>query len=228
MDEVGHITLKRMEKVQFYNNWLFSFIKPHINAPILEVGCGIGVFTKKLTDIGDTHAIDIHKYYISKTKKAAPKATVGKGDIEKGQLFFKQKKFNTIINLNVLEHIKDDKKALKNMNKLLKPKGKLILLTPAHKYAFSPLDKNLGHYRRYTKKELSQKFIDAGFDIETVRYLNVIGLFGWFLNGKILRRKVIPTSSLKIFRIISAPFLFIEKLLPIPFGLSIFIVGVKK
>lgn len=236
MDKVGHTTLERMNQAKHYNTWLFAFIRPYIKEPILEVGCGIGTFTKEFVNFGETYAIDIQKLYIKQTKKHVTKAKVGVGDIEKGKYFFapmggrsaRNKKFNTIVNLNVLEHIKDDEKALKNMYKLIQPKGKLVLLTPAHSFAYTNVDKNLGHYRRYTKKSLSDKFQKAGFNVIDVKYLNWFGLLGWFVTGKILRAKIIPSSNLRLFNILSRPLLFIEKFIHPPFGLSVFIVGQKQ
>src|SRR3989344_110632 len=182
MDKTGHATLDVMNTAKGYNDWLFSLLKPYLNGDILEVGCGIGNFTKKLTGFGKVTAIDIDNLYVKKTAKVASHARVGFGDIENAKYFFSNKKFDVIINLNVLEHIENDSIALRNMYKLLKPNGRLVLLTPAHMFAYGEIDKNLGHFRRYSKHELESKFAGAGFRVKYIRLINWLGLIGWFIS----------------------------------------------
>lgn len=231
-DTVGEHTLNVMEKAQDYNKWLTSLMRPFIGQNILEAGAGIGNFSKVLEKYGKLVAIDYNLDYVKKLKMH--KFDAGFGDIEKGKFFFKNlpaqagKKFDTIINLNVLEHIKDDQAVLNNFYDLLEEKGRVILLTPAHQIAFSDIDKNLGHYRRYSKEELESKFLKAGFTIKYSRYLNPLGLLGWFVSGKILRKKQLETGQLSVFNFISKPFLFLEKFMNAPLGLSVFIVAEKE
>lgn len=224
MDIVGQETLEVMRKADKYNRWILSFLRPHLRGKILEIGAGIGNFSKLLSDFGEVTAIDFNKDYISELKKQNINAFWG--DIEKGEYkFSKSYRFDTIISLNVLEHIKEDQKSLVNAHKLLNPGGKLLLLTPAHRQAYSVLDKNLGHYRRYTKKSLAKKIKSVGFEVKDVRYLNLIGLLGWYVSGKIMGKDQLSTSQLKIFDIVSTPLLMLEKLVRLPLGLSVFVVA---
>lgn len=229
MDIVGAETLKRMDTARFYNEEIFSLAKPFLKGDILEVGCGIGSFTEKLISVGNVTAIDIEKYYISKTKKALGKrAHVGFGDIEKGKYFFdSSKRFDSIICLNVLEHIQNDTKTLQNIYSLLRKKGTVFLLTPAHPAFFGSLDKGLGHARRYTKSDVRAKFLKAGFKVKRVYYFNSFGGLGWFLNSKLLRRKILPRHQLKVFSIVGRIPLFFEKFVKPPFGLSVVIIASK-
>lgn len=224
-DIVGQETLDVMQKAVFYNKWLYSWIRPYLGEKILEAGAGTGNFSVLLDKAGNLTAVDYQKNYIKKLKDR--KINAGFGDLEKGKFFFKSKKFDTIVNLNVLEHIKDDQKTLKNFYNLLEPGGRVVLLTPAHQFAYSDIDKNLGHYRRYTKEDLTKKFKKAGFEILEVKYLNILGLIGWFTAGKILNKKQLETSQISIFNYLSKPLLFIEKIISLPFGLSVFIVARK-
>lgn len=236
MSSIGGYTLQVMKLAGWYNNWLFSHVAPNLKGKILEVGAGIGNFTSLLAKKGQVWAIDVEKDYISDLKKKfGGKVKVGYGDIEKDKYFFKrhlpagrQGKFETIVCMNVLEHIKDDRKALKNMNKLLKKGGRLVLLVPAHSFAYGTLDENLGHFRRYSKKELSEKLEKAGLGIEKLNFLNFLGIWGWFMNAKILNEPTLPGNQLKIFDVLSRPFLFLEKFIEPPFGLSVLVVAKKK
>ncbi len=130
--------------------------------------------------------------------------------------------------MNVLEHIKDDKKALSNMFNLLNHGGKLILLVPAHQWAFGRIDKGLGHFRRYSKNEVVNKLHDSRFLIQDSRYLNWLGLIGWFVNAKIFKSKILPAGQLGIFDLVARPFLMIENFISPPFGLSVLVIGEKE
>lgn len=215
--ETGHETLEIMSKAVWYNNWLLLQISGHLSGDILEVGAGRGNFTKKLSKYGKVVATDYDRSY----------KNANFGDIEKGKYFFLNKKFDSIVCMNVLEHIGDDKQALKNMFNLLKKDGKLILLVPAHQEAFGLMDKNLGHYRRYSKKSLTRLLKDTGYSILDIRYLNWLGVIGWYINSKILNNEIIPEGQLGIFDKIAKPFLAFEKLFSPPFGLSVLAIAQK-
>ena len=216
--ETGEKTLEIMNKAVWYNDWLLKQISKYLRGDILEVGAGIGNFTSKLSRYGKVTAIDYDSGY----------QNAGYGDIEKASYSFGNKTFDTIICMNVLEHIKDDQRALENMFSLLNNNGKLILLVPAFQWAYGEIDKGLGHYRRYTKKEAESKLCDSRFKIQDSCYLNWLGLFGWFINGKILKLKLLPENQLGIFNIIARPFLIIEEFIKPFFGLSVLLIGEKK
>ena len=189
MDKIGSETLNIMEKsAGWYNKWLFSLVEDKIQGEILDVGAGVGTFVEILRRKGKITAIDINSDYIQKIReKYASKIEVGFGDIESNKLFFKDKKFDTIVCFNVLEHIRYHKKAIKNTFRLLKRKGKLILLVPAHEFLYSKFDKNLGHYRRYEKKAIVNIMREAGYSNISARYVNWWGALGWFIIFRFFR-----------------------------------------
>lgn len=225
MDHIGSKTLEIMSASSWYNKWLVGRMKKHIKGDILEVGAGIGNITPLISKFGTVWAIDINRMYLSRLKKKKFKA--GFGDIEKGSYFFGNKKFDTVISTNVLEHIENDEKALKNMSRLLKKGGKMVLLVPAGKFAYGELDKNLGHFRRYSKSELVGKVRNTGLKVEKARFLNFLGIFGWFVNGRILRRKILPKKQMKLFDIFARPLLTFEKFIKFPVGLSLLAIARK-
>lgn len=229
MDKIGEYTLQVMRLAGWYNNWLFSYLLPNITGNILEVGCGIGNFTDLLTRCGKVWAIDPNLDYINELKKAKTKGlNVGYGNIEKGEYFFSNtKKFDTIVCLNVLEHVKNDKGALNNMFDLLAPSGKLVLLVPAHNNLYSNFDKNLGHYRRYSTLEVRQILQKLGFKHIDVRYLNWISAIGWFIFLRITGWENIPRKEVGIFNFLGKLFLWPEKYIQLPFGLSVVAISQK-
>ena len=126
----------------------------------------------------------------------------------------------------MLEHIKDDAAALRCFRDILVPGGRLVLLVPACPSLYSKIDAGLDHYRRYSRAELGSKLEVAGFRVEHAGFLNLPGALGWFMNGRILRRNMLPKYQLKLFDLF-VPLLKIERRLKIPFGLSLLAVGRK-
>ncbi len=222
MDEVGVYTLEVMKNARWYNKWTLSFFEKYLKGSILEVGPGIGNFTKLLSGYRNVTGIEINTQYLSRaTNNKNNKCTVGHGDIEKGKYFFKNKKFDTVVCLNVLEHIKDDEKALCNIYRLLNKNGVLILLVPSHNFLYSKYDKLLGHYRRYNITDVRNKLSKCGFEKISARYFNWFGAFGWWFFLKTLKKETFPDKEVGIFDALGKIFLWPEKYIKFPFGLSV-------
>jgi SAM-dependent methyltransferase len=131
---------------------------------------------------------------------------------------------DSVICFNVLEHIEQDETALRNIFDLLEPGGRFLLLVPSHPWLYGSLDQHLGHRRRYRKKELRNKLEAMGFRVIYLRYFNRIGILGWFLNSRILRRKRLSSFHLRIFNLLVLLFK-LESLFPLPVGTSFLAVG---
>lgn len=227
----GLQTLEVLEGADNYNRWIASSIRPFIKSPALEIGAGTGNISEQLLHIKELVLTDCDSELVDKLRKRFKKrknVQVEIFDIA-AQLSKPKQMFSTVYSVNVLEHIKDDKKALLNMKKLLTKDGNLVLLVPAKKFAFTKLDKNLGHFRRYEKKEISAKLDSAGFKVKYISYFNVVGLLSWvirdFVSGDDLNLKV---THVKYFDAI-VPFLqFVEPKKILPIGISLIIVASKK
>jgi len=225
----GHATLESMGQAIWFNQWTYELFREYIEGTILEIGSGIGNFTKKLSLHRDVYAIDIEREYFPIIRKKLKKSGVriGFGDIETGTYFFGKKTFDTLICLNTLEHIKHDVKALSNMHSLLRPNKHLILLVPAHQFLYSTLDKAIGHHRRYSFSNLIVKLKRAGFRILIKRRINMLGAVGWFISGKILKEDTIAERKILLFDRIAKYILPIERHIDIPFGTSLLIIATK-
>lgn len=225
----GEVTLESMSKANWYNRWTVDFLKSYFYGDILEIGCGIGNFTETLTKHGTVHAIDIEESFVKQTKrKLKNKAEVGLGDIESGTYFFAKKRFDTIVCVNVLEHIYNDSKSLKNINKLLNPGGTLILLVPAHPKLYGKIDNAIGHYRRYTKKALTEILDKSSFQIQLMKSINFIGGIGWWFAGRVLKDTAVGGEKIKLFNLIGPVFLALEKIVEPPIGTSLVVIARKK
>ncbi|MGH2518950.1 MAG: class I SAM-dependent methyltransferase, partial [Chloroflexota bacterium] len=107
--------------------------------------------------------------------------------------------FDSITCLNVLEHVQDDAAALRQMHHVLAPGGRLFLLVPANPWLYGSMDAADQHCRRYTRRGLAQAVAGAGFTVRSVRFMNALGVAGWFVNGRILRRALIPSAQAGLF-----------------------------
>src|SRR5262249_13491474 len=134
--------------------------------------------------------------------------------------------FDTVICLNVLEHVEDHESALSFMNSVLVPGGRALILVPAFQFLFGTIDARIGHFRRYTRRTLLPPMKAAGFELENSFYMNVIGMAGWFWNNRVRKIKEENASQIGIFdRYIARPAEVLERLVPPPFGLSLIAIG---
>ena len=232
-DDIGRDTLTRMRAMKNNNNWVFDQIKPYLGNSILEVGAGIGNISKYLAGFDRKLILtDIKRDYLNYLKNrfiSYPKVKVISFNIESGKASKISKfKVDTAICINVLEHIKNDNQALRNIHKILSNNGSLILIVPALKKLYGSLDKNLGHFRRYDKNQLIKKLEKNNYFIEKIYYHNLVSVFGWFINSRILKTKFMKSFQLRLLDKL-IPFLAtVEKNIEIPFGLSLIVIAKKR
>lgn len=217
-----------MSQAVWYNKWSLKKFSQYLFGDILEVGCGFGNFTKTLAQFGKVWAIDNDPVCVKKTKLiATPSIKVQKGDIEQNRSIFGKRKFNTIVCLNVLEHILDDSKTLTHMYQKLKRHGNLILLVPIHPALYGEIDKSIHHYRRYRPGEILELLKAHHFHIITSNKLNFLGAIGWWFSGKVLRKTTVSRRQLSIFNFLAPLVLFFENIIEPPIGTSLLIVAKK-
>jgi glycosyltransferase involved in cell wall biosynthesis len=229
---IGHVTLARMAKLEPYNRWLVDRFRHALGRRILEIGAGFGNMTRHLTEAELLVASDLDPVgveYMKGVFRDAPNVRVASYRFPLDPAArdeIRALRVDTIVCLNVLEHIEDDRATLADLEKVLQPEGKLVLLVPALQKLYGTLDVNLRHFRRYEKTELTEKLAAAGFSLEDCRFLNRPGVFGWYLNGKILRRRVLPRAQLQAFKLL-LPLLRREESHPPAFGMSLLAIGRK-
>ena len=135
--------------------------------------------------------------------------------------------FDSIVALNVVEHIEDHELAIADCKKLLRSGGDLIILVPASQILYNQFDKELGHFRRYTKKKLKTLISSQGFEIIYSTYFNSVGMAGWFVSGSVLKKKVIPGGQLKLYNKLVPAIKMADKVVFRQMGLSTIAVGKK-
>ncbi len=205
-DEYGSHILHSLEKAQNFNRWMAEAIAPHVGARVLEIGAGIGNITTWLLPRDFYLASDINPHYIDYLRNLAlgkPYLEVDRIDLQDPKCFEPWVgRFDTVVCLNVLEHVPDPLLALRNMHDALQPGGRLVLYVPQGQKLYSSLDEVLGHRVRYDRKSLTEELGATGFELEHMRDFNHFGVPGWFLNGKILKRRHFSRSQLKIFNML--------------------------
>jgi SAM-dependent methyltransferase len=211
--------------------WLCGLIEPYLGQRILDVGCGMGNIMGHFFNREKVVGIDISSTTIDCIKeqfKGYDNILAFKYDVTSSE-FLNLAKYNldTAISLNVLEHVKNDECAIKHIFEILVPKGKLILVLPAHPSLYGSMDQSIGHCRRYTKSDLEFKLTQAGFKPILLRYINPLGALGWFINGRILHQRVPPIGQLRLFNYLTPLLVEIESRIQSPFGLSILSISEK-
>jgi glycosyltransferase involved in cell wall biosynthesis len=223
---VGHVTLARMAKLEPYNRWLVDRFSRALGRRILEIGAGFGNLTRYLTGRDLVVASDLDPVaveYMRGVFRDDPAVRVESYQFPltpEARRELKTDRLDTIVCCNVLEHIEDDRTTLADMRDVLEPGGRLVLLVPALARLYGTLDEHLHHYRRYEKAELEEKLAAAGFEIEECRFVNRPGVLGWYLNGKILRRRILPRAQLAAFKLM-LPLLRREEKNPPSYGMSL-------
>lgn len=204
--EVGSKNLLIADRLDHYAEWIYSEIKPYLKGKtFLELGSGIGTYSAKLVRRFPDRKIiisDIDRKFIKQLKAdfaGKPNAQVVKLDLNNPNDFKKINGFDTGIALNVLEHIKDDADALRNVYDALNQNGRLILLVPAHQWLYCSVDRAVGHYRRYNRKSMSALVAKTGFRIKRMKFFSFFSILGWLIYGHLLKKKVMECQSIGLY-----------------------------
>lgn len=229
-DEYGSHILHSLERAQRFNRWMAETIAPAIGARVLEIGAGIGNLTSELLPRDLYVASDINPHYLAYLKNLAlgkPYLRIARLDLEDTAEFAEWAgEFDTVVCLNVLEHVGDPLRALRNMRAALRPGGRLVLYVPQGQWLYSSLDEVLGHRCRYSKEQLAAELRDSGFRLDRLRDFNRVAVPGWWLNGKLLRKREFGRLQLKLFNM-SVPLLRgLDHLVPGP-GLGIIAIATR-
>jgi SAM-dependent methyltransferase len=224
--------LETMSEARNYQAHVFGLVRPHVGSQVLEVGCGIGTMTRQLLDHAQ-HVVCIEPNLNCASR--AREAFAGNDRVairvahleECNRVELQQQKFDTIVCVNVLEHIEDDVRALTLFKDVVAGSGgRVLIFVPAIQALYSQHDAALGHHRRYSKRTLRDAFTAAGLDVVALTYTNPIGLLGWMYNLYISGNTEHTSSQVRLFDRLVAPWaLPVERVIPPPIGLSLFAVG---
>ncbi|MFW6286709.1 MAG: class I SAM-dependent methyltransferase, partial [Candidatus Sumerlaeota bacterium] len=231
-ERYGEEILSDLSSARRFNAWMVEWLSDDMGSRILEVGSGIGnishLLPKKekltVTDRDETYLELLHESYDDNDLVDVERLDISsEADVER----MEENTFDTVVCLNVLEHIEDDNAALKNMARLLESGGKLILLVPQYEWLYGTYDKKLNHHRRYNRKTLLKKIREAGLKPLRTRNFNFLAIAGWWVNSCLLKREHMGRWKIKIFDMMVPVLKIVESVLPLP-GLSIICIAEKK
>jgi SAM-dependent methyltransferase len=222
------VGLERNANASNYLQWIEDLCMPFLGSRCLEIGAGRGDLTARFARGRERYvATDVSDYSLDALRSTLPEGSavevreLDAVDYEPGD-----ERFDSIVMINVLEHIEDDRATLERLRTALDPGGRLILYVPAFQFLYSRFDREIGHYRRYRRAGLEQLLDETGFERLDSRYVNSIGALGWFVYCRLLRRSSSDDLTVgSCDRYVVPAARVYEDRWPPPFGLSLFCVA---
>jgi glycosyltransferase involved in cell wall biosynthesis len=203
-DGSGRASLDAMAEARKFNRWMADTIAPWAGNRVLEIGAGMGNMTRQICPGRKSYiATDNDTEYVEHlrgTFRHRPTVKVHALDATRSQDFQPfESQMDTVVCLNVLEHIEDHAGTLQNIRTVLEPGGRLILLVPNGPKAYGSVDAAIGHYRRYTPDSLEALLKQSGYQLEEMLPFNRVSWPGWRFTGQILKATTISPGSMRMF-----------------------------
>lgn len=226
--------LEVMQNLKNYQAWIMRWFGPYLCGKILEIGAGMGTFSTQLApraDHLDALEPDATQFTSLKQKQTHHLPNSALFNCTSEAFFAEDARPNTydaVFMVNVLEHIEDDEACIRQVYNALKPGGTFCVFVPALQQLYGPLDKILGHYRRYHRDPMHQQFTNAGFNVKTCRYFDLLGTLPWWLvNVKIGKTSAGRTLPIVYDRIGVPLTRLCEKLITPPTGKNVLLIAQK-
>lgn len=232
-DVAGAETLDIMASAARYNAWQYEIIAPYLGRRVLEVGSGIGNISRHLVAGGHELVVltDTDEWYrgqLRASHDSDPTVVIDSLTLpdDRAPLEFAPFRLDTVVALNVVEHIPDDVGALRTMGQMVGQGGRIVVLVPALEWLYGSLDEELQHQRRYSRRALRDAVEAAGLRVEALMWFNFVGIAGWWWNAKVRRAPRIPRSQMLKFDAL-VPLLRMERYVPLPCAQSLIVVAVN-
>jgi glycosyltransferase involved in cell wall biosynthesis len=226
----GFFILQSIRSAKRFNTWMVDRFRRFIGNRVLEGGCGIGNLTELLLDRERLVCLDNDPFYVEVIRRRyghlANMAAHDMSLTEIADSSLRDERLDTVVCINVLEHIEAEEDVLRGFHDVLEAGGHAIVLVPAHPWLYTGVDKALGHCRRYTAASLRERMEAAGFEVVSCEGFNRLGTLGWFVSGKMLGKTTITPGQMKLFEWLMPLARLLERL-PILPHLSLVAVGRK-
>ncbi len=185
-----------------YYAWIFRYFARYVRGEMIEYGAGTGtVSAKLLASAGSLTLVEPSANLVRALNDRFgndARVTIVHASLEEHAGTAPDASFDTVVIVNVLEHINQDKDALTQLFRILKPGGNLLIFVPALQILMSKLDLLHGHFRRYSRAELRAKVEGCGFKVEFCRYFDSVGVVPWFILNTLLRRTEFDPGLVKL------------------------------
>ena len=221
-----------MSYAKNYNNWILESFCPYIRNKVIEVGAGQGnmsvLIAKQCTSLLSIEPDENNYHIICDKLKEDYHAEVCLGFLN--DLPKETQKADSIVYINVLEHIEDEIEELTLAKGLLNPDGCICIFVPAMQMLYGAIDKQVGHYRRYSKRYLIDLFENKlDMKILRIKYFDIVGVIPWYILSCVLKLTGQNSTTVKIYDKLVVPVMSkLEKCLKLPLGKNIYIVASKK
>jgi glycosyltransferase involved in cell wall biosynthesis len=218
-DEHGGEILDRLTRAPRFTRWMADVIEPYMGDRVLEIGAGTGNMSVHLMPRSIYWATDVNPNYLDylvTLRPTRPYMRVAYTNATEPETFPTAQSFDTVVCLNVVEHVPDDLAVLQNIRNVLVEGGRAIILVPCGPWLYGTLDAVLGHCRRYTSEQLVAVATKAGFEVETVLKFNRPGVPAWWLNGRVLQRRTFGLGQIRLLNFMTPLFRLVDSWLPSP------------
>jgi glycosyltransferase involved in cell wall biosynthesis len=227
----GKVTLDALEAAPKFNQWMYESVRPYLGRRVAELGVGRGNLSKHIRQHEHVLLTDYRLDYLKELKAKwshHPNLTIGKLDMTARADYEQLRDFgpDSVVFLNVLEHIEDDRAVLRSLLETTPAGCRLVVLVPFNQALYSDFDRELGHFRRYEQGELEAKMREAGWEVETQFYFNKFGVLAWYVANTIGKQKALTPFQLKVYNFLTPLFRVLDRVLPTS-GLSTVVVARK-
>jgi SAM-dependent methyltransferase len=225
----GRMALDALEQAPKFNEWMYDSIKSYLGHRLVELGCGRGNLTRHFRHHGELLALDYRDDYLSELREKwgyLSNLELGRMDLVNPDDYERVRRFqpDTVVCLNVLEHIEDDRAVLRQLHRALPDGARLVFLVPYGPALTSEFDRQVGHFRRYDRGELEGKMREAGFAVVRQFFFNKVGVLAWWLGNTLGGQRTIAPWQLRLYNLLTPLFRILDQVLPTT-GLSTIVVA---
>ncbi|MGH1541649.1 MAG: class I SAM-dependent methyltransferase [Arenicella sp.] len=231
-NDYSGVDLHAMEAAKNQNEWLMREFRPYLGEHVCEVGAGQGNLTSQLLnesissltsfEPSDAMHVKLKQKFNDAESFAAIHGTINPRDSSY------EGAFNSMVYINVLEHIEDDRKELEEVHRCLQDNGFLLIYVPALRWLYSDFDKRIGHYRRYHKNELIELVQNVSFKIIQARYVDISGIIPWYVAMVVLKKNLNPFTVMLYDSLVFPVSKSLESVVTPPIGKNILLIAQKR
>lgn len=227
----GKATLDCLDEAPKFNEWMYESVKPWLGTRVAELGVGRGNVSRYIRRDREVLLTDYRIDYLTELRDRwtdRRDVRIGKLDMQVREDYALLREFapESVVFLNVLEHIEDDRAVLRNLFAEVPGGCRIVVLVPYNMRLYSHVDKELGHFRRYGEWELEGKMRDAGFEVEKQFFFNKAGVVAWYVFNTLGGQKALRPWQLWLYGKLTPVFRLLDRVLPTS-GLSTVVIGRK-
>ena len=216
-----------MRSAANYRRWIVEGLAPYLGKKVAEVGAGIGSITRVILEHPVDHLVAFEPSsnmfpQLAAVVRSEPRATAVHGVFGAGQA---GQEFDSIAYINVLEHVEREREELSAAHAALRPGGHLLVFVPALAWLFSSFDREVGHFRRYSRDALERVVTHAGFEVVESRYFDIAGILPWYVHFNLLGLGMGRGSVSLYDRLVVPPMRLLEGAVRPPLGKNLLLVA---